>query len=440
MATEGDQVAESSTGVSAASLALFRILFGLVMAGGMIRFLLNGWVEELFLRPAFHFPYPGFEWVRPWPGWGMHLHVMVVAFFALAMAAGWHYRLASFLFFIGFTWLELIDQTNYLNHYYLVSLLAGWMTILPAHRLWSVDSRIKPGVRSPAIPRWPLNLLRFQFGIVYGFAGIAKLNPDWILHAQPMRIWLAARSDLPLIGPWLDQTWIAYAASWFGAVYDLTIPFFLLWHRTNPVAFCAVVFFHVLTGLLFPIGMFPWIMTIGATLFFAPSWPMDLAKRLGVRIQPTACSSPKPMTPLPPLGKAMIGAYVAAQILLPMRCLLYEGNTHWTYDGFNAAWKVMIAEKRGHVTFDCVDRLEQRHWRVDPKTLLTPRQSVMMAQDPYLIRQFARHLSEQEGGRIEVRADAFATLNGRPSQRLIDRTVDLSQPEIRDWILPLESD
>ena len=53
--------------VDIASLAAFRVLFGLVMAAGTIRFLAKGWVTELYLRPRFHFPYPGFEWVRPWP-------------------------------------------------------------------------------------------------------------------------------------------------------------------------------------------------------------------------------------------------------------------------------------------------------------------------------------------------------------------------------------
>ena len=41
--------------------------------------------------------------------------------------------------------------------------------------------------------------------MVYVFAGLAKLNADWLLDAQPLRIWLAARSDLPIVGPLLAQ-------------------------------------------------------------------------------------------------------------------------------------------------------------------------------------------------------------------------------------------
>ena len=59
------------------------------------------------------------------------------------------------------------------------------------------------------------------------FAGLAKINADWLLEALPLRIWLAARSDLPVAGPLLSQVWVAYAFSWFGMAYDLGIVFFL---------------------------------------------------------------------------------------------------------------------------------------------------------------------------------------------------------------------
>ena len=38
-------------------------------------------------------------------------------------------------------------------------------------------------------------------GVVYVFGGIAKLNPDWLFHAQPLRIWLYNSGDVPPVGP-----------------------------------------------------------------------------------------------------------------------------------------------------------------------------------------------------------------------------------------------
>jgi hypothetical protein len=58
-----------------------------------------------------------------------------------------------------------------------------------------------------------------------------------------------------------------------------------------------------------------------------------------------------------------------------------------------------------------------------------------------LIRALARRLSKdlqsQGHARIQVKVDAFATLNGRPSQRIIDSNVDLAGPLAPGWILAL---
>jgi hypothetical protein len=60
------------------------------------------------------------------------------------------------------------------------------------------------------------------------------------------------------------------------------------------------------------------------------------------------------------------------------------------------------------------------------------------AGQPDLILQLAHRIADDfraQGYRqVEVRADAFASLNGRPSKRLIDPDVDLAS--IEDGILP----
>lgn len=424
---------------SIASLAVFRIAFGLLMAGAMVRLIAYGWVDELFLRPRFHFPYAGFEWVRPLPGVWMYVHVVVVGLCAMGMAIGCRYRVCSVLFFLGFTWLELIDQTTYLNHYYLVSLLAGLLMFMPAHRQWSIDAWRNPALRTLTIPRWPVMLLRFQFAVVYVFAGIAKLNADWLIHAQPMKIWLAARSEMPLLGRLLEQSWTAHAASGFAAIYDLSVPFLLLATRTRPFAFAAVVVFHVLTWLLFSIGMFPWIMIAGSLLFFPADWPLKWLPVLRSELQ-----NAEPVTRFPHWGRGLIALYVALQIVIPLRAGFCADDIAWTSRGFNWAWKVMIVEKRGHVTLIAYDPVRRARWTIDLMDTITPRQTVMMAQDPEMIRALAgfiaQQLREQGRGGVEIRAEAFASLNGRPGQRLIDPQVDLTKPPPAAWIMPLQPD
>jgi len=203
--------------VDAASLAAFRMLFGWLMAVSMIRFMAHGWVDEFYVQPTYHFTWELMPWVRPLPGPLMHALFAVLIVLAIAVAAGACYRVSAWLFFLGFTYIELIDKTTYLNHYYLVSLLAGLLSVMPAHRVWSVDARRRHTPDSSTIPAWTINTLRFQIALVYLFAGLAKINTDWLRDAEPLRIWLAARSDLPVVGPFLAEWWAAYAFSWLGA-------------------------------------------------------------------------------------------------------------------------------------------------------------------------------------------------------------------------------
>ncbi len=418
--------------VDVASLAVFRILFGVLMAVAMARFLAKGWVKEFYIDPAFFFTYDGFSWVRPLPGPWMYLVVSIVGLSALGVAAGSCYRLSAATFFLGFTYLELIDRTTYLNHYYLVSLLAGLLVFLPAHREFSVDARRRPALRADSIPFGIIGLLRFQIGVVYFFAGLAKLNGDWLLRAQPLRIWLRAHMDLPIIGPWLAETWVAFAASWAGAIFDLTIVFFLARRRTRAAAYIAVVGFHIATALLFRIGMFPWIMMASALVFFPPDFP-----RRWIGRRDEGARSVHTRLQLRWLFPAVV--YCAIQLWLPLRAWFAGGNSGWDYAAFNFSWRVMLVEKRGAAELIARDPETGRTWRVSPRDYLTRRQEMVMAQDPAMIQAFARHVarSAQSGSSaIEVRADAFATLNGRASRRLIDPTVDLVSAPLADCLVP----
>src|SRR5262245_24167996 len=167
--------------IDGASLAAFRILFGVLMAVSTVRFIALGWVDEFYVQPTFHFTWDPFPWVMPLPASLMHLLFAALVVLALAVAVGFQYRVCMMLFFVGFTYVELIDKTYYLNHYYLVSLLSGLMIFLPANAVWSLDAAHSTHPTSPAVPSWTVNLLRYQVAVVYVFAGLAKINADWLL-------------------------------------------------------------------------------------------------------------------------------------------------------------------------------------------------------------------------------------------------------------------
>jgi hypothetical protein len=373
----------------------------------------------------------------------MYGHFILLALLGLGIAVGCFYRICIILFFIGFTYIELMDQTAYLNHYYLISLLSGLLIFLPANRAWSFDVWRKPRIAS--VPAWCLNILRFQIAVVYIFAGLAKFNADWLLRAQPLRIWLAARSDLPLLGHWLAQPWMAFAASWFGALFDTTIVFFLLSHRTRKPAFILLIVFHVATWLLFNIGMFPWIMIVSATILLPQDWPRHFFAKIFAAFNSSrsfeSVNFQSPLKRPHPALLCSLATYAALQLVLPLRPYFSSQPAAWTCSGFNCAWQVMIAEKTGYTEFFAVDSGSGVRRKLSLKDYITPRQQMMMAQDPYLIRELAQHVAKKLKASgvpsFEIRTEAFATLNGRPSQRLIDPEANLAKGPISGWIIPL---
>lgn len=134
--------------INGASLAAFRIMFGLLMAWEIWRYFANDWIQRYYITPGFHFTYYGFGWVRPGPADLMYLHFWALGLLSVLIAAGLFYRVATILFFLGFTYVFLLEQARYLNHFYLVVLIALVMSCVPAIRMPARVS--KRSMRSPA--------------------------------------------------------------------------------------------------------------------------------------------------------------------------------------------------------------------------------------------------------------------------------------------------
>jgi vitamin K-dependent gamma-carboxylase len=193
-----------------------------------------------------------------------------------------------------------------------------------------------------------------------------------------------------------------------------------------------------MTWLLFPIGMFPAIMIVATLLFFPPDWPRRWMPTRGIDVTPerhAAAHTSRWMV-------APLVLHVAIQIAVPLRAYWPGADPDWTGRGFNFGWRVMIAEKAGSTELIARDRLTGRRWHIPIRDYATERQEKMMAQDPSMIRALARHVAEDYRARglgdLEVSAESFAALNGRPLQRLIDPRVDLAGPTAGEWIVPRE--
>lgn len=412
----------------AAGLVAFRVGLGVLVTISALRFVVYGWVDELFVKPTWFFTYYGFSWVRPLSAGGMHGVFFALAALGVLFALGRAHRIVAPLAFALFAYVQLIDVTNWLNHYYLVSLLLLVSCFMP---IGQAD------LRGGTAPAWCTYLLRFQVGVVYVFAGLAKLSTDWLVHAQPLNIWLSARSGMPLLGKIFEERWVAYAFSWGGFVFDTTVPLFLSFRRTRPFAYVVLVGFHVVVGALFPIGMFPWIMIVSALVFFPPSWPRVLLRR------PTPIFASAPRR-LPRWALPVMAAYCILQVAIPLRSHLYAGNVLWHEQGMRFSWRVMCREKNGSITYVVSSKSKGRTVYVEPRRYLTDRQEKELSSQPDLVLQLGHHVAEEFGKKgwsdVEVRADAFVSLNGRSAIPMVDPTVDLAAVEdgfaTARWITP----
>lgn len=470
-------------------LAFFRIAFGLLMAFEAFHYLNEGWVGRHYIEPDFHFTFYGLSWVKPWPGWGMYATFGAMLVLGLMIAAGFLYRVAAFFFALNFAHIFLVEESYYLNHFYLITIVSFLMVLLPANRAWSVDAWLRPSLFSTTAPAWTLWLLRFQIGVAYFYGGIAKINPDWA-RGEPMRATLAEQvNKFPLLGQWFTEEWMVWGFSWGGLAFDLLIVPALMWRRTRWPAFIAALAFNLSNSIMFDIGIFPWFMVCASILFFPADWvkvePPQPAeppkKQKGSRSSTPVSPAPPPQMPVPSLQAqrlivAALAAWVVIQIVVPFRHLLYPGDVSWTEEGHYFAWHMKLRRKYGTTTFRAVApdgkeyselklvefatpalkaRMNSRVEELYPEErrrqpegeflYISGRQRKKMAGRPDMILQYAHFLRDEFArhglGDVAIYCDSSISLNGRAPQPLVDPTVDLAKVErsLRPatWIVPL---
>lgn len=259
--------------VDISALVFFRIIFGILGFAEVLGvYIYYGLMEGYFHPERFRFTYYGFQWldVPPEPFFGMYVATLLIA--ALCILFGRFYRIATVWFFVGVSYIFVLEKAYYLNHGYFFCWLAFAMIWLPANRAASGDVLANPKLNEATTPLWTLAILKFLMGVVYFFGGIAKINYDW-LDGVPLKIWLKYKKDMPILGPlWnLDET--AYFMSYAGLFLDLFVVFLLLWKRTRIFALLMAASFHITNTIIFKIGIFPWLSLAMSVLFFPSSLP-----------------------------------------------------------------------------------------------------------------------------------------------------------------------
>ena len=435
--------------VDISSLVFFRILFGLIMFYEVTRYFSHGWISRYWIEPKYHFTYWPFDFLKPLPGDGMFLVFYAMGALAICIAIGLFYRASMFLFWLLFSYQFLLEQTRYLNHFYLVILISFVMIFVPANTSASVDSRIFKNIRSETAPAWSLWLMRFMVGLPYFFGGIAKINPDW-LQGQPLHMWLEGSTGFPVIGSLFKYQWMALVMAYSGLFLDLLIVPALLFKKTRIWGFLSIALFHSMNSQLFQIGIFPWFMIAATSLYFNPdwlrkflnfftgnSWAMTLPEK-------GKWTVPEQLSVKQKIILVMLAVWVSFQSLVPLRHFFIPGVVHWSEEGHRYSWHMKLRTKRGMGDFIVMDKKTGKKEIVDPMNYLTPKQKKSMIDTPYLIWQFCRIVKKDYKDRgldVAVYADIKASLNGRKYQQLIDPNVDLTsvpRPIFpASWIIPL---
>lgn len=438
------------TSVDGASLAVFRMFFGALMAAEAF-YHYYGNIDRWYSPDDFHFTYGFFHWVTPWPGIGMQLHIIAMGVAAIALAFGLFYRAAAISFTVLYAYMCLIEEATYNNHYYLTVLIGILFSVSNAHSAFSLDRHRNLRNLDQSIPFWNLIMFRAQMVIVYFGGGIAKISPDW-LRGEPVRHWLANRDDFPLVGRFFHDEWCVYLVAYGGLIFDLGIGFMLLNRRTRLWALPFLFLFHGMNNILFQIGIFP-ILALAYTLLFFPSdTPRKWLKRLGMRLSPPETTSPTRSVAYGNVVLVFVCAFLFIQCALPLRHWLYPGNANWTEQGHTFAWHMKLRDKSARGVFRVVDQkgnevaVIRREQQLDD--MHSRKRSRMLAR-PQLIIQYAHLLRDQYVvfgvESPKVYAEVTASLNGRSFQPLIDPDVDLaaatySQFRATPWILPLRKD
>jgi vitamin K-dependent gamma-carboxylase len=349
-----------------------------------------------------------------------------------------------------------MQKSAYNNHYYLLCLLSWIMVFLPAAKDLSWDA-LKSKKRSNQMPYWVLILMVGQIWIVFTYATLAKLYPDW-LDGRVIALFMESKKDYPIIGPWLQNQILQKILIWGGIFFDALIVPGLLWRHTRMVAFILSLVFHLFNSIVFQIGIFPYMSIAFAFLFFAPevlrknfSWIVNRFENK-VHSENTADTEKSSQlsgpTVKPSCEKhwipALIICYLVLQILLPLRHNLIQDSVLWTEEGHRMSWRMMLRARKGITSFYIMEPGTGVKSVYPLRELVTQKQLKMLSAHPDFIWQMAQKIKAieaAEGRTVAVYVRSKVSVNAREYAPFIDPDVNLAEEpwdpwRHHSWILP----
>ena len=372
------------------ALIVFRIIFGLLLFLEAIGAIFTGWVKRTLVDPEFTFSFIGFEWLQPLPGNWMYAFYVVMGIFGFMVMIGYKYRLSIIAYTLMWSATYFMQKSSYNNHYYLLIILCAIMALQPAHKYMSVDAKQNPSIVSYSMPNWSRWILIIQMWIVYTYASIAKMYPDWIDTTVP-ELLMKSKQHYYLIGEWLQNTWVHYGVAYGGILFDGLIIPLLLFKPTRKFAFFASVFFHLFNSFVFQVGIFPYMSLGFCVFFFAPETIRNIflkKKPLYIEDEIIIPNYKKPLI-------TVLALHFAVQIALPLRHWFLKDNVLWTEEGHKLSWRMMLRSRDGTATYRVVDKETKQTTIIKLDEYLSTKQKRLVKSRPDFIWQFSQHLKQK---------------------------------------------
>lgn len=425
------------------ALIVFRIIFGLLLFLESIGAIFTGWVNRTLIEPKFTFSFIGFEWLQPLPGYGMYFYYIIMGVLGIFIMIGYKYRFSMIGFTLMWAATYFMQKSSYNNHYYLLMLLSAIMIFQPAHKYLSIDAKNNSNIKSISMPQWSKYVFVLQLFIVYTYASVAKLYPDW-LDTTVLELMMKGKKHFIIVGEFLQQKWLHYILAYGGILFDGLVVPLLLWKPTRKLAFLASIIFHLFNSFIFHVGIFPYLSLAFSLFFFEPKTIQRLFLKKKPLYEQAEVIIPKNHKPY----VFIFGLYFIIQLALPLRHHFFQDNVLWTEEGHRLSWRMMLRSKSGYISYKVIDKDTGKQIPINLNHFLTKKQQRSASTKPDIIWQFSQYLKKyfnKQGRHVAVYVNCNVSVNGRPAKQLIDPNIDLASVQWHalkhsPWILPSKLD
>ncbi|XP_037948076.1 vitamin K-dependent gamma-carboxylase [Teleopsis dalmanni] len=476
--------------VDSSALAAFRIFYGAAMLIDLAEERGGAQLDVRFGEPQHcHFPLFNFISAASLPIMGCLYILMFLG--AMGIMLGYNFRLSCLIYIVPYWYIFLLDKPAWNNHSYLFGLVGSILLFTQANNCYSLD-KYKNASSTDTVPYWNYFLIKFQFFILYMYAGLKKFTTEWLsgyAMSSLSRHWVFAPFRSVLSVDTIDL----FIVHWFTAIFDFSIAFLMTWEKTRVLATPFMLSFHLMNSRLFVIGMFPWVCLAEVPLFFGFDWPRKISfiKYFGVaketktidkgnqlntktnvlnkenlveeikELKGVLCCScqkeiiQKHKTSRSALLRSVaILIYCALQLFLPYSHFLTKGYNNWTKGLYGYSWDMMVHSYDTVITsVKIVDNNNEKVHFINPYAYTDydrwTKYADMAVQyakciENNILEDYARDPTSTplSSKNFSIYFEIWCSMNGRFQQRVFDPRVDLltakwSPFKSTTWSLPL---